>query len=1053
MSGYFLFPSVSGKKIVFTSDDDLWSADLDGKNVSSVVENIGTISHPAFSPDGKKIAFRVSRGTAEPVSEIYVCDSSGEGLKRVTYIGSPVTDLAGWHGNDSVVVISDEGSPFMRETFLFEVDLRTMEKKPIEVGPASGILFSDSGTFVLRGLQDLTFWKGYRGGTRGKLWFDSGDKGKYSKFLELETGVYSPVYLGGRVYFITDLDGRGNVYSVDLKGKDMKQHTKFKEYYARNLSTDGKTLVFHMGGEIYSLKPGTSKPEKIDLKVPLKASRKQRRFIDPSKFLEEFSISYDGKKAGFVVRGKGFSFDPRLQKATNLDPGSKFRMRNLVLSKNGRKFFLSDDGGTEKLYFLEEGQKKKMIHESDALLEKMFPSPDGNMIAVSTNRFELIIVDVKTGKSKKILESEFGMITDVAWHPSEKWIAVSLPEAGESSRIYIADSRTGKKARVTSFGFNDYGPAFDPLGHYLYYFSDRNLDPVYDKITFDLGFPKVTLPVAVTLLATEKPPMLERGDENASEEKKVKPNDKVDLEGIDRRSVQVPVQAFDYSALYPTEDALYLMRYPTEGALKFPFMSVNSRQDGELVRFDFGNGKEKRFLKNITDAKMSGNCKFFIVRTGNAFRLERVTKHISEFKLESDSDQAVKIDLSKLKVSVDPGEEWNQMLLETWRLMREKYWRESKIAPRWNSIRDRYLKLIPKVSSRFEASDVLKEMQGETGTSHSYERGGELLRGSFHPVGKLGAEVEKKGKSYVIKKILAADASLESERSPLLAPGVDIREGDEIVSVNGIPLSDGMGLGQILENLADDHVDLKVRRNGKESDHDITTLKSETSLRYREWVENNRNYVHEKSKGKVGYIHIPDMMARGFAEFFRLYRSEWDHDSLIVDVRFNGGGHVSHLLLEKLARQLIGYDIPRRGKPSHYPNYAIRGGIIAITNEYAGSDGDIFSHSFKLLGLGPLIGTRTWGGVVGINPRRHLVDGTFVTQPEFSFWFRDVGFGVENYGTDPTIELDITPDEYGKGKDPQLDRAISEALKTVPKDSEPYNTHPEGESRGKSRKK
>lgn len=1052
MTGYFLFPAVSEKKVVFTADDDLWISDLDGRNVQAVVENLGTVSHPSFSPDGKRIAFRVSRGDSEPISEIYVCDTSGENLKRVTWVGSSVMDLAGWHGNDKIIIVTDEGSPFMRETFLFEVDLSDMSKEMVKVGPATGIMYTDAGTFVLRGLQDLTYWKGYRGGTRGKLWFDAGNKGKFTRFLELETGVYSPAYAEGRIYYITDADGRGNVYSVGLNGKDMKQHTHFREYYARNLSSDGKTIVFHMGGDLYRLKPGSDKPEKIDVKVPLKSRHAWKRFIDPVKFLESFEVSPEGRKASFVVRGKGFLYDPRPGKASNVDPGNSCRVRQLKLSTNGKSFFLSDEDGVEKLYVKEEGKGKKAIFENHGLLEIIFPDPEGNSVAVSNNRFELFVVDVKTGKSKMVVESDSGVIDDVAWHPSGKWLAISLPEAGDSSSIFIVDAASGRKTRVTSFGFNDFGPAFDPAGHYLYYLSNRNLDPVYDKITFDLGFPKVTLPFAVTLLKSGKPPSLERGDEDAVSKEKIEEIKTIDFEGIDRRSVQIPVPAFDYSALYPTLDGIYLLRYPTEGALKFPFMSVTGREDGEVVKYDYASGKEKPYLKNITGAKLSQNGKYFAVRKGSEFWLEKVSKYGKEGKNSSESDTTLRIDLKKIKCSVEPKDEWKQMLLETWRLMREKYWKEDKIAAKWDSIRDRYLKLMEKVSSRYEASDVLKEMQGETGTSHSYERGGELFAHRFYPVGKLGAEFEKKGKKVFVKSIIAADTSLENERSPLLAPGVDIKEGDEIVSVNGLEISEEGGIARALENLAEEHVDIGVKRGNSESVYDIKTLRSETSLRYRAWVENNRQYVHEKSGGKVGYIHIPDMMARGFAEFFRLYRSEWDHDALIVDVRFNGGGHVSHLLLEKLARQLIGYDIPRRGKVSHYPAFAIRGGIVAVTNEYAGSDGDIFSHSFKLLGIGPLIGTRTWGGVVGINPRRMLVDGTFVTQPEFSFWFRDVGFGVENYGTDPTIELDITPHEYGKNEDPQLDRAIKEALLTVPKVREPYNVSPNGEQKKKGGK-
>lgn len=1037
MAEYLMYPSISKESIAFTSDDDLWIYDTHSKTVKSIVSGFGTITHPVFSPDGEHIAFRVSRGDTEPISEIYVCNKSGGDLKRITWIGSSITDTVGWNKNGKVIIVSDDTSPFMRETFLFEIDPKDLSKNLLPVGPATGMFFSDKGTFVLRGIQDLTYWKGYRGGTRGKIWFDHDNGGKYHKFLELETGVYSPVYVKGRVYFITDSDGRGNIYSVDRKGKDLKQHTHFKDYYARNLSTDGTRISFQMGGEIYTFHPESDKTEKVGISVPIKGSNSKRRFVDPIKYLEEFQISPDGNKVTFTVRGKGFSFSTRLNKSINIDPNSNCRMRELKVIKNGRLFFISDDRGTEKLYVKDKEEDKKAIFETESLLEKIFPSPEGKYVAVSTNRFELYMVDVTTGTSEKLLENKFGVIENVSWHPTENWIAASIPESSNSRAIFIIDVQDGTLTRATSSGFNDFFPAFGPTGLYLYYLSDRNLDPVYDKITFDLGFPKVTLPFVISLLSSKRPPFIEGRDADEPSPPTVKINQTIDLINIQARSVQVPLNAYDYTAIYPTKESLYLIRFPTEGALKHAFLSQSTRQDGELVRFDFRNSREKVLLRNITDAKLSLSGRSLAVRKGSEFTVEDLTKFDDEIK-ESDQDRSVRLDLSKLKCAINPRDEWTQMFLETWRLMKENYWDENKIKKNWNSVRDKYLQLLKRVNTRFEASDVIKEMQGETGTSHSYERKGEIFTNTFHPVGKLGADIEKRSDGFYIKSILTADPSLESERSPLIAPGIDIREGDKVVAINGIPLHVNGTYESLLENLAEDHTDIKVESGTGRNTYDVKPLTSETELRYRSWVESNRKYVHEKSKGKVGYVHIPDMGPIGFSEFFRLYRSEWDHDSLIVDVRFNGGGHVSQLILEKLNRQLIGYDIPRRGDVEPYPLYAVRGGIVAVTNEYAGSDGDIFSHSFKLLGIGPLIGTRTWGGVVGINPRRTLVDGTFVTQPEFSFWFKDVGYTVENYGTDPTMLVEISPDQYGRNEDPQLDAAIHEALKKIPENKKPY---------------
>jgi tricorn protease len=329
-------------------------------------------------------------------------------------------------------------------------------------------------------------------------------------------------------------------------------------------------------------------------------------------------------------------------------------------------------------------------------------------------------------------------------------------------------------------------------------------------------------------------------------------------------------------------------------------------------------------------------------------------------------------------------------------------------------------------------------MQGELGTSHCYELGGDYRPLETWHQGMLGADLryDAKTKSWKIARIPAGDSWIEGARSPLAAPGLDLREGDELLAVNGREVGADRSPHACLVNLADSDVTLRVRRGRKGAPREIAvhTLPVEFDLRYRDWVEANRARVHKESKGRVGYLHIPDMAPRGYAEFHRYFHQEMDRDGLIIDVRWNGGGHVSQLLLEKLARKRVGYDQSRWMGAVPYPSEAPMGPMVALTNEYAGSDGDIFSHCFKLYGLGPLIGMRTWGGVVGVWPRHALVDGTVTTQPEFSYWFHDVGWNVENYGTDPDIEIDIRPQDAAAGLDPQLDRALAEVLKIIKKD-------------------
>jgi tricorn protease len=375
------------------------------------------------------------------------------------------------------------------------------------------------------------------------------------------------------------------------------------------------------------------------------------------------------------------------------------------------------------------------------------------------------------------------------------------------------------------------------------------------------------------------------------------------------------------------------------------------------------------------------------------------------------------------------------MLTEAWRLMRDQFWTPDMSKVDWLAVLERYSPLVERVGTRSEFSDLAWEMQGELGTSHSYEFGGDYRSSPNYHNGYLGAtfSYDAESDSWRIDSIAHGDAWDEDMTSPLARPGVNIEVGDRILAINGRKLRRDFSPLQALVNLARTEVLLTVANEKKEiRSVTVKTLATETPVYYRQWIEDNRRRVHEATNGRVGYVYIPDMSPWGYAEFHRGYLAEVDREGLIVDLRFNGGGHVSPLLLQKLLRRRIGYDISRWGKyPEPYPPESVMGPVVALTNEWAGSDGDIFSHGFKMLGLGPLIGKRTWGGVVGIWPRHTLVDGTITSQPEFSFWFSDVGWGVENYGTDPDIEVENRPQDYAAGRDAQLERSIEEAMKLM----------------------
>jgi tricorn protease len=459
-----------------------------------------------------------------------------------------------------------------------------------------------------------------------------------------------------------------------------------------------------------------------------------------------------------------------------------------------------------------------------------------------------------------------------------------------------------------------------------------------------------------------------------------------------------------------------------------------------LIVYDLNKLQEGVFVNRLTAHSLSGDGTAMLCRVGNRLRVIS-TKRDPGQGLPSDerpNRQSGWIDLSRVNVSVEPVSEWRQMLREAWRLQRDHFWAEDMSGVDWAKVLERYEPLVERVACRSEFSDLLLEMQGELGTSHAYELGGDYRPSPQYRLGFLGADLgyDAEHDAYRLDRVLKRDVWDEERCGPLMRPGVNVQEGMLLLGIGGQRLGKACPPSEPLVNQAGQEVQLVVAESDGGSPRTVCVraAHSEGPIRYRDWVEQNRQYVHEKTEGRVGYLHIPDMGAEGYAEFHRYFLAEYDHAALIVDVRFNGGGNVSGLLLQKLARRRLGYGISRWMGTGPYPAESVRGPLVALTNEYAGSDGDTFCHCFKLMELGTLIGRRTWGGVIYIWPRNSLVDGTVTTQPEFYHWFKDVGWGVENYGTDPDIEVDITPQDYARGVDTQLDRAIDEVMQEIERD-------------------
>ncbi len=520
-------------------------------------------------------------------------------------------------------------------------------------------------------------------------------------------------------------------------------------------------------------------------------------------------------------------------------------------------------------------------------------------------------------------------------------------------------------------------------------------------------------------------------------------NIEIEFDDIESRILAFPVSEGIYMQIVGVENRALFTVYPIKGIRpNFSWYSDDSNL-GTLIAYDFDENRSATLQKDVGHFVLAHDNQTLYYKARKRIRavdaLEKLPGEGREPASASGSGRSSGwIDIARAQVMVSPKLEWTQMYSEAWRLQKEQFWDESMSGIDWDLVYKRYSVLLPRVRTRHEVSDLIWEMQGELGTSHAYEMGGDYRRSLHYHQGFLGVDVawDAKRKGYRIEKILKGDSWSPEASSPLIRPGLNIAQGDVIVSINGTPVSKELTVDQLLLNQQSMEVSIGILGKDKSKRNVVVeTLRTERPLRYRDWVESNRKSVHEATKGRIGYVHIPDMGPWGFAEFHRSYLSEVNKDGLIVDVRYNRGGHVSPLLLEKLLRKRVGYDVSRWAPSMPYPPESVAGPMVAITNQFAGSDGDIFSHCFKLYKLGPLVGKRTWGGVIGIWPRHRLVDGTVTTQPEYSFWFNDVGWGIENYGTKPDHEVDIPPHDFIAKKDPQMEKALSlihELLKANP---------------------
>lgn len=1012
-------PDVFGDNIAFISGDGLWEYNSITGSVTKLVSGLGVINNCRYYENGNKIAFRVMYGESLNASDIFSYDKRNGEVKRLTYLSGPsvprrmFTDIAGISRRGNLIISTPVFQPFNSLTFLYEIKDEGGHLEPLNLGPAIHILFHNDTIYLGRNTSDMPHWKGYKGGTRGKIWKGNIDKG-FSKIVDLKYHLSSPVIFRERIYFIYDAGGQGQICSVDLNGNDFTTHTEFRDYFPRHLNTDGYRIVFSMGGDIYTFDPNVNTVKKIIIGELLKYIDEGQK--NTSKYIEHFEMN-DDSLISIVSRGRGFITNENVD--FNIKIPDSLRVRNIHFVEGNKILYIhgTKDGDRIKIFDYKNRQISTIGNYTGNVFNVKIAS-DGSFAIFSTDRFELYLLNLVTGELRLIDRSKEDMITDFSISKSSRFVAYSFPVkktflGGYVQRfIRLYDIHENRIYNMTTDISDDYSPSFSPDGDYLYFLSSRELDPVSDKQFFNFSYPQISKPYVIPLKENGVNPL----DKNI---KSLLPDEgEYDLNNAPLRTRAMDIPPSDYRSISITENGIIMFDVPVHGM--FNSYYLGAKEKGIIKFYDFKDRKLRDVKNDVVYYCITRNNKKIIYANESG-------KLIS-FELDKPDNEKI-VNTDSIALITSQTEEFRQMFDETWKMMKDYFWNEQKGAKIADGIYNKYSKLLERVSTRFDLSFVINEMIGEFGTSHCYEMGGEFTQTDFARPGLLGADLNYSNGSLFISKIHAGDVTNEKEKSPLMVAG--LKEGDMILEINGSKIG-SFHSNKYLLGKVKNSVPFKVMSStGKEKVVFVKPLDDDKYVRYRSWVESNRKYVHERSNEMIGYVHIPDMGMMGLNEFFRLFVNESSYDSLIIDIRFNGGGFVSQFIMEKIKTERLGYDRPRRGTLHPYPINSIAGGIIAVTNEYAGSDGDIFSHSFKQLKIGKLIGTRTWGGVVGINPLRRLIDGTTVTQPEYAFWFSDVGYSVENYGVDPDVEIEFKPEDYYLGKDPQLDLAIDLLLKEL----------------------
>ena len=1046
------FPTLFGSTVVFEAHGNLWQVARTGGVAARLTTEPRYDHMPRVSPDGGQIAFTASY---QGNQDVYVMPAGGGTARRLSFHSDVVDRAPTRWGPDNMVVTWTPDSKdvvFLSRRVAWNDWYGRLFRVPVSGGlPAalpldSGGLLTyspDGGSIAYnRIFRNFRTWKRYDGGLAQKVYtYDFAAK-KLEQITDWKGTDTAPMWYGKDIYFLSDRDKnrRENSWVCNLGTRKFREVTHFTDYDIDFPSLGNDGIVFQQGGSLYVLDLPSEQLHRLDVSVPDDGTRTQPRYVDAAGLvrdsdtagLTDYALSPNGKRAAFTARGDLFTVPAKYGPTRDLTNTSDADEDHPSWSPDGKTVAYTTDATGEQQIAIrpaEGGAQRILTHFLSGFFYTPRWSPDGKRLAFSDGNHRLWLLDIASAKAWEVAADRYAEIHDENFSPDGRWLAYSITGANQLTGIRLYDIDERKATEVSESLANDFNPVFSPDGKYLYFLSTRHENPTLSESEFNIATLKMTGIYVATLRKTEHSPFAPRSDEGAVEpeesEKPASPKPEaikpiaIDLDGLMGRAVALPIPAADIVTLDARGAKIFYETTPPQ-----TFAGPLPGEKTALHVYDLDARKDAVAIEELDSYSLSADGKKVLFKKDRTYTIADAEPGGADA-----SKGPAQLNLSDMRTRIDPPQEWGEMFDNAWRLERDLFVNPAMNGVAWQKVHDAYAKLLPLLGSREDLTYLIGEMLGELSNSHTYVGDGDDADPTADvPTGLLGADFTLDAASgrYKFEKIYRGDNTRSGYRSPLSEPGVDVREGDYLLAVNGRELQAPVDPDSLFVGLAEQPVSLTVAGSpeGARRQVMVQTLRSEISIRSQDWIDHNRQVVDKLSGGKIAYVYLSDMGALGMEQFVQQFYPQIDKQALIVDDRWNGGGNIDQIVLERLRRILVGMATNREGAGVAIPTQLIDGPKVCLINHYAASDGDIFPFYFRKYGLGPLIGTRTWGGVRGIRGFWPLLDGGYITIPENAIYGLQSQWVIENHGVDPDIEVETDPAQLMAGHDDQIEAAV-----------------------------